>query len=116
MGNYDEGTGFGADECGCAYTDPNEKAFGDASFAWTKAQVSEANKAWLRGLPRESVSRPTDCESARPRVASPDQRVPVRGQAGRHVCPDRGRRQADLIVAGIPTARMRSRSMASVRQ
>jgi putative phosphoesterase len=53
MGNYDEGTGFDADECGCAYTDPTEKALGDASFAWTKDQVSEANKAWLRTLERE---------------------------------------------------------------
>ncbi len=32
MGNYDEGTGFDADECGCAYTDPTEKALGDASL------------------------------------------------------------------------------------
>ena len=53
MGNYDEGTGFDADECGCAYTNPIEKALGDASFAWTKEHVSEANKAWLRTLQRE---------------------------------------------------------------
>ena len=26
MGNYDEGTGFDMAECGCAYTDPVEKA------------------------------------------------------------------------------------------
>lgn len=53
MGNYDEGTGFDADECGCAYTNPVEKAMGDQSFAWTKAHTGEANKAWLRSLPRE---------------------------------------------------------------
>jgi putative phosphoesterase len=53
LGNYDEGTGFDLDECGCAYTDPVEKRLGDASFAWTKAQTSDANKAWLRSLPRE---------------------------------------------------------------
>jgi putative phosphoesterase len=53
MGNYDEGTGFDADECGCAYTNPIEKALGDQSFGWTKAHTSEANKAWLRSLPRE---------------------------------------------------------------
>jgi predicted phosphodiesterase len=29
MGNYDDGTGFGRDECGCAYTHPVEKAFGE---------------------------------------------------------------------------------------
>ena len=53
MGNYDEGTGFDADECGCAYTNPTEKALGDAGFAWTKQHVSDANKTWLRGLQRE---------------------------------------------------------------
>jgi putative phosphoesterase len=53
MGNYDEGTGFDLPECGCAYTDPVEEALGDASFAWTKAHTSEANKAWLRSLARE---------------------------------------------------------------
>ncbi len=53
MGNYDEGTGFDADECGCAYTNPTEKSLGDASFAWTKEHVSDANKAWLRTLERE---------------------------------------------------------------
>lgn len=50
MGNYDDGTGFGRDECGCAYTHPVEKALGDAGFAWTKANTSETNKAWLRTL------------------------------------------------------------------
>jgi predicted phosphodiesterase len=50
MGNYDDGTGFGRDECGCAYTHPIEKALGDAGFAWTKEHTSEANKAWLRTL------------------------------------------------------------------
>ena len=52
MGNYDEGTGFDMSECGCAYTDPVEKALGDRSFAWTKAHTSDANKRWLRSLPR----------------------------------------------------------------
>lgn len=53
LGNYDEGTGFDLSECGCAYTDPVEKALGDAAFAWTKTRTSKANKAWLRSLPRE---------------------------------------------------------------
>jgi diadenosine tetraphosphatase ApaH/serine/threonine PP2A family protein phosphatase len=50
MGNYDDGTGFDRDECGCAYTNPVEKALGDEGFAWTKAHTREANKAWLRTL------------------------------------------------------------------
>jgi putative phosphoesterase len=53
MGNYDDGTGFGRDECGCAYTNPVEKALGDEGFAWTKAHTSDANKAWLRSLTPE---------------------------------------------------------------
>ena len=50
MGNYDDGTGFGRAECGCAYTKPAEKALGDIGFAWTKAHTTEANAAWLRTL------------------------------------------------------------------
>lgn len=50
MGNYDDGTGYDRDECGCAYKDPTEEALGDESFAWTKAHTSEANKAYLRSL------------------------------------------------------------------
>ena len=50
MGNYDDGTGFDRDECGCAYVDPTEKALGDRSFEWTKAHTTDANKAWLRTL------------------------------------------------------------------
>jgi len=53
MGNYDEGTGFDLAECGCAYTDPIEETLGDRSFAWTKTHTSDANRAWLRSLPRE---------------------------------------------------------------
>jgi diadenosine tetraphosphatase ApaH/serine/threonine PP2A family protein phosphatase len=53
MGNYDEGTGFDADECGCAYTNPVEKTLGDRSFGWTKAHTSDGNKAWLRSLDRQ---------------------------------------------------------------
>jgi putative phosphoesterase len=50
MGNYDDGTGFGRDECGCAYVRERDKAEGDAGFAWTKAHTTDENKAWLRTL------------------------------------------------------------------
>jgi putative phosphoesterase len=53
LGNYDEGTGFDLAECGCAYTDPVEEWLGGASFAWTRDHTTDANKAWLRSLPRE---------------------------------------------------------------
>lgn len=53
MGNYDDGVGFDRDECGCAYTNPVDKALGDQSLAWTKATVTAENKAYLRTLASE---------------------------------------------------------------
>lgn len=50
MGNYDDGVGFGRDECGCAYVKERDRAEGDAGFAWTKAHVTDENRAWLRTL------------------------------------------------------------------
>ena len=53
MGNYDDGVGFDRDECGCAYRDPVEKALGDQSLSWTRAEVTADNKAFLRTLAKE---------------------------------------------------------------
>jgi putative phosphoesterase len=53
MGNYDDGVGFDRDDCGCAYRDPDERARGDQSLAWTKAHVTAENKAFLRSLHKE---------------------------------------------------------------
>jgi len=53
MGNYDDGVGFERDECGCAYTNPVDKALGEQSIAWTKAAVTSENKAFLRTLVSE---------------------------------------------------------------
>ncbi len=53
MGNYDEGVGFERDDCGCAYRIPIEKETGDTSLRWTIKQVTEENKAFLRGLPNQ---------------------------------------------------------------
>lgn len=53
IGNYDDGTGSDRDDCGCAYKEPEAKALGDQSFAWTKAHVTAENKSFLRSLPRE---------------------------------------------------------------
>lgn len=53
MGNYDDGVGFDRGECGCAYTDPVEKQFGDQSLEWTKAKVTAENRAYLRSLEKE---------------------------------------------------------------
>jgi putative phosphoesterase len=53
MGNYDDGVGFDRDECGCAYTNPQDQALGDRSLVWTRAQVTPENKAFLRTLLKE---------------------------------------------------------------
>jgi putative phosphoesterase len=50
MGNYDDGTAYDRDECGCAYQTPIERELGDRSFAWTKAHTSDASRALLRTL------------------------------------------------------------------
>lgn len=53
MGNYDDGVGFDRDDCGCAYTDDEERERGRASLLWTRAVTTPQNKAYLRGLPPE---------------------------------------------------------------
>ena len=101
MGNYDDGTGYGRDECGCAYVKPTDKAEGDAGFAWTKAHTSEANTEWLRtlhpeirfeaddkryllvhGSPRRSTSTSTRTSPTRPSPASRPEPAPTSSCAG----------------------------------
>lgn len=53
MGNYDEGVGFNKDDCGCQYIKPFDIRMSDISFQWTRAHTTDANKEWLRELPRE---------------------------------------------------------------
>lgn len=55
MGNYDDGIGYFRIACGCDY--PTEKAMelGQRSIAWTKANTTEAQKAYLRNLPYHLV-------------------------------------------------------------
>ena len=53
MGNYDEGVGFNKDDCGCHYVKPFDIEMSNVSFLWTREHTTDANKAWLRELPRE---------------------------------------------------------------
>ena len=53
MGNYDEGVGFNNETCGCNYVKPFDIKMSDVSFFWTREHTTDANKAWLRALPRE---------------------------------------------------------------
>jgi len=50
MGNYDRGVGFDLDDCGCAYKTEEEKRLGDKSIKWTRQEVTESNKYFLRNL------------------------------------------------------------------
>jgi len=52
-GNYDDGVGFDRGDCGCYYADAEARRIGDASYDFTARAVTDENKAWLRGLPRE---------------------------------------------------------------
>lgn len=51
MGNYDDGVGYFRITCGCDYPDEGAMARGQQSIAWTKAQTTAAQKAYLRSLP-----------------------------------------------------------------
>ncbi|MBI2806816.1 MAG: metallophosphoesterase family protein [Planctomycetes bacterium] len=51
QGNYDNSVGNGLADCQCGYTDPRDNHFARLSYAYTFANTSQANRAWLRGLP-----------------------------------------------------------------
>jgi predicted phosphodiesterase len=53
MGNYDQGVGNNSDECGCAYRTADDEALGKRSIAWSNANTSDENKAFLRSLPAQ---------------------------------------------------------------
>jgi putative phosphoesterase len=52
-GNYDEGVGIGSDDCGCAYKTEEEKARGVVSISYTNEVVGNAERGYLRMLPRQ---------------------------------------------------------------
>jgi len=54
QGNYDHSIGHGLDDCACGYADPEDEYFAQLSYDFTKAQVSDASRAWLRSLPGEA--------------------------------------------------------------
>jgi predicted phosphodiesterase len=53
QGNYDNSIGNGLADCQCGYTDPRDNHFARLSYAYTFANTSPANRAWLRDLPAE---------------------------------------------------------------
>lgn len=53
QGNYDDSIGNELDDCQCGYTDPKDNHFAQISYDYTLAGTSDANKTWLRNLPKE---------------------------------------------------------------
>jgi diadenosine tetraphosphatase ApaH/serine/threonine PP2A family protein phosphatase len=53
QGNYDNSVGNGLPDCQCGYTDPRDNHFARLSYAYTFANTSAANRAWLRDLPAQ---------------------------------------------------------------
>lgn len=51
QGNYDHSVGNGLADCQCGYTDPRDNHFARLSYAYTFANTTQANRAWLRELP-----------------------------------------------------------------
>ncbi|MCC3158671.1 metallophosphatase family protein [Hymenobacter sp. 15J16-1T3B] len=51
-GNYDQGIGLGSDNCGCAYKTDLDRVLGAQSIAYTNAAVGEAERRYLRYLPK----------------------------------------------------------------
>ncbi|MCI0683595.1 MAG: metallophosphoesterase family protein [Gemmataceae bacterium] len=53
QGNYDNSIGNGLADCQCGYTDPRDNHFARLSYAYTFANTSPANRAWLKELPAQ---------------------------------------------------------------
>src|SRR5437016_1309065 len=53
QGNYDNSIGDGLADCQCGYTDPRDNHFARISYAYTLANTSMANRAWLKQLPAQ---------------------------------------------------------------
>ncbi|MSU78000.1 MAG: metallophosphoesterase [Gemmataceae bacterium] len=61
QGNYDNSIGNGLADCQCGYTDPRDNHFARISYAYTFANTSLANRAWLRDMPGERRVTLGDC-------------------------------------------------------
>lgn len=53
QGNYDDSVGRGLPDCQCGYTDPRDNHFARLSYAYTLANTSTDNRAWMRDLPKQ---------------------------------------------------------------
>lgn len=53
QGNYDDSIGNALDDCQCGYTDPRDNHFAQLSYDYTLANTADANRAFLRELPKQ---------------------------------------------------------------
>jgi putative phosphoesterase len=53
QGNYDEAVANDREHCGCKAEEPLQEEMAHRSFAWTKAHVLPASKAYMKNLPME---------------------------------------------------------------
>jgi predicted phosphodiesterase len=54
QGNYDHSIGSDLADCQCGYTDPRDNHFARISYAYTLANTSPVNRAWMRKLPGQA--------------------------------------------------------------
>lgn len=57
MGNYDDAVGYERLVCGCDFPDPKDAENAGISLNWTIDTVTEENKKYLRGLPKEVIMK-----------------------------------------------------------
>lgn len=55
QGNYDDSVGNGEVDCGCGYINPLDRQFAQISFDYTFKNTSDANRRWLRELPKQII-------------------------------------------------------------
>lgn len=53
QGNYDDAIANNKEHCGCKYEDPIQAEMATLSFEWTKKQVTEKSKEYMKALPFE---------------------------------------------------------------
>lgn len=53
QGNYDNSLANGLADCQCGYVDPRDNHFAGLSYAYTFANTSPVNRAWLGMLPQQ---------------------------------------------------------------
>lgn len=67
-GNYDSTVATDYEHCGCRYEDPVQEELAHRSYAWTRANVSDATRRWLGTLPFRLDLHPLGGHAAGPRL------------------------------------------------